>query len=54
MEENNLEWWQSFDGILGKVQELKEENEKLKAENVKLKKRKPRKRKTTNENNDNN
>lgn len=28
--EQTSEWWETFDGILGKLKDLKEENERLK------------------------
>jgi len=31
-----LEWWQTFQGILDKMQEIKDENDFIKAENAKL------------------
>ena len=37
-QKQELEWWETFDGILVKIKELKEENEALKAEVEKLRK----------------
>lgn len=36
-EEEKRQWWETFDGILDRMRELKEENEALKKENEKLK-----------------
>jgi len=40
-EERQVEWWETLDSVLGKLKELKEENEQLKEENEKLKAIKP-------------
>ncbi len=44
--EKVLEWWESFDGILDKLRELRDENLELKKENAILKQTKTRRKKS--------
>lgn len=48
MEEEQLEWWETFDGILGKLKELRDENidlkKKIKSLERKLKKKESEKK----------
>ena len=51
--DSNLEWWETFDGILNKFKETIEENKVLKTEIEDLKKQLSKRKKTTKTNQNN-
>jgi len=49
LKDREMEWWETFDGVLSKLEELRKENLQLKEELLILKKRKRRKKKNESE-----